>query len=145
MTLSGIRHGQRTKQKGQSDLHQLIDLKLYLKRRWHMVFKREWYLGFDTNDRIIAIIDKVPKGTKYKWKNPDLLYIGKEGLIIIEVDGKVHDRKMLKTWERNDLYKDAGAKLIVLNIEEIKSSGKSIYKTLDCRMREILGGDCAEH
>ena len=110
-----------------------------------MVFKREWYLGFDTNDRIIAIIDKVPKGTKYKWKNPDLLYIGKEGLIIIEVDGKVHDRKMLKTWERNDLYKDAGAKLIVLNIEEIKSSGKSIYKTLDCRMREILGGDCAEH
>ena len=48
-----------------------------------MVFKREWYLGFDTNDRIIAIIDKVPKGTKYKWKNPDLLYIGKEGLMIL--------------------------------------------------------------
>ncbi|MFM7796182.1 MAG: hypothetical protein ACKO7N_05395, partial [Candidatus Nitrosotenuis sp.] len=83
---SGIRYGQR-KQSGQSDTTQLIQIKSYLKKRWHLDFKREWYVGFDSNERIISIVNKVPKGTKYKWKNPDLLHMGKHGMIIIEVDG----------------------------------------------------------
>jgi len=141
---SGIRFGQR-KQSGQSDTAQLIQINSYLKKRWHLDFKREWYVGFDLNDRIVSIVNTVPKGTKYKWKNPDLLYMGKHGMIIIEVDGKVHDRKMLDTWKRNALYLSNGIKLIVLNISEISHSGKTLYEKLDCDLDKILGGLCAKH
>lgn len=142
---SGIRYGQK-KQSGQSDTHQLISIKSYLKKRWHLDFKREWYVGFDpVSLNIVAILDKVPKGTQIKWKNPDLIHIGKHGVIIIEVDGAVHDRKMLDTWKRNELYKINGVKLVVLNLAEIKASGKTIYEKLDCDLDKILGGTCAKH
>ncbi|MFM7796491.1 MAG: hypothetical protein ACKO7N_06990, partial [Candidatus Nitrosotenuis sp.] len=67
------------------------------------------------------------------------------GMIIIEVDGKVHDRKMLDTWKRNTLYLSNGIKLIVLNISEINQSGKTLFEKLDCDMDKILGGLCAKH
>ena len=140
---SGIRYGQR-KQSGQSDTQQLIQIKSYLKKRWHLDFKREWYIGFE-NDKLITIVERVPKGTQFKWKNPDLLYMGKYGMIIIEVDGTVHDRKMLDTWKRNELYKSNGIKLVVLNLAEIKASGKTIYDKLDCDLDRMLGGLCAKH
>ena len=144
MTQSGIRFGQR-KQKGQSDTEQLIGVRNYLKRRWHLDFKREWYLGFTQEDRLTMIMECVPKGTQFKWKNPDLLYIGKFGMIIIEVDGAVHDRKVLDTWKRNELYISNGIKLIVLNLASIKASGKTLFQTLDCDLDRILGGLCAKH
>jgi hypothetical protein len=102
-------------------------------------FKREWYLGFGSEDNLVAIMECVPKGTHYRWKNPDLLYMGKYGMIIIEVDGAVHDRKVSTTEKRNDLYLSNRIKLIVLNLRDIKANGKTLNEALDEKMRRILG------
>lgn len=113
-----------------------------------MVFNREWYVGFGIEDGLLyRVLEAVPEKifAKFRWKNPDLIYIGKYGIIIIEVDGSVHDRKVQKTLDRNELYINAGIKLIVLNLANIKEINKTIFQVLDCEITKIMGGQCAEH
>ena len=140
---SGIAFGQRTKQKGQSDLDQLIRLKQFLKERFHMDFKREWYVGFDREyGHLCRISESVGKQEleRFKWKNPDLLCIDKQyGIIIVELDGAIHDRKVQKTIQRNELFRGAGIKLIVLNIADIKECKETIIGKLESEMLDILG------
>lgn len=145
---SGIAFGQRTKQKGQSDLAQLVSLKTFLKQRFDMRFDREWYVGFDKEyGHLCRISESVGKREleRFKWKNPDLLCVHKQyGIIIVELDGAVHDRKVQKTIERNELFRGAGIKLIVLNIADIKELGKSIKDVLECEMLNLIGSGCDE-
>ena len=145
--LSGIAFGQRTKQKGQSDTDQLVALKRFLKDRFDMDFKREWYVGFEQEQNYLCRIGEEVgrnESRKFIWKNPDLLCIDRKyGLIIIELDGAVHDRKVRKTQERNKLFTGAGIKLIVLNISDIKESGKTIKEACECEMLKLIGhGQC---
>jgi len=141
---SGIAFGQRTKQKGQSDLEQLVSLKQFLKQRFHMDFKREWYVGFDREyGNLYRISESVGKQEleKFRWKNPDLLCIDRQyGVIIVELDGAIHDRKVQKTIERNELFRGAGIKLIVLNIADIKESRKTIIEQLEIEMSKLFKG-----
>jgi hypothetical protein len=140
---SGIAFGQRTKQKGQSDLNQLIRLKQFLKERFHMNFKREWYVGFDREyGHLCRISESVGRQEleRFKWKNPDLLCIDKQyGIIIVELDGAIHDRKVQKTIQRNELFRGAGIKLIVLNIADIKECKETIIGKLESEMLELIG------
>tara|TARA_R110002074_G_scaffold272226_1_gene443922 strand:- start:792 stop:1235 length:444 start_codon:yes stop_codon:yes gene_type:complete len=140
---SGIAFGQRTKQKGQSDLDQLIRLKQFLKERFHMDFKREWYVGFDKEyGHLCRISESVGRQEleRFKWKNPDLLCIDKQyGIIIVELDGAIHDRKVQKTIQRNELFRGAGIKLIVLNIADIKECQETIIGKLEFEMLELIG------
>ena len=140
---SGIAFGQRTKQKGQSDLDQLIRLKQFLKGRFHMDFKREWYVGFDKEyGHLCRISESVGRQEleRFKWKNPDLLCIDKQyGIIIVELDGAIHDRKVQKTIQRNELFRGAGIKLIVLNIADIKECQETIIGKLEFEMLNIVG------
>lgn len=141
---SGIAYGQRTKQKGQSDLEQLIMLKQFLKQRFHMDFKREWYVGFDREyGNLYRVSESVGRQelSKFKWKNPDLIcFDNQHGIIIVELDGAVHDRKVQKTVERNDLFRGAGIKLVVLNIADIKEVGETIIGRLESDMMELIHG-----
>ena len=141
---SGIAFGQRTKQKGQSDLEQLISLKQFLKQRFHMDFKREWYVGFDKEyGNLCRISEQVGRKEleRFRWKNPDLLCVDKEyGIIIVELDGSIHDRKVQKTIERNELFRGAGIKLVVLNIADIKESGETIINSLETNMLDLIHG-----
>jgi hypothetical protein len=141
--LSGIAYGQRTKQKGQSDLTQLITLKRYLRDRFHMDFKREWYIGFDKEYGYICRVSETVSNRdikKFKWKNPDLLCIHKKhGFIIVELDGSVHDRKIRKTEERNELFRGGGIKLVVLNIADIKECGETIIERLEKEILKLTG------
>jgi hypothetical protein len=141
---SGIAFGQRTKQKGQSDLEQLISLKQFLKQRFHMDFKREWYVGFDKEyGNLCRISESVGRKEleRFRWKNPDLLCVDKEyGIIIVELDGSIHDRKVQKTIERNELFRGAGIKLVVLNIADIKESGETIINSLETNMLDLIHG-----
>jgi len=66
----------------------------------------------------------------------------KFGIIVIEVDGGVHDRKVQKTLDRNELYISAGIKLIVLNIADIKFANKTIFEVIDTEMTRVT---CAKH
>jgi len=140
---SGIAFGQRSKQKGQSDLDQLIRLKQFLKGRFHMDFKREWYVGFDREyGHLCRISESVGRQEleRFKWKNPDLLCIDKQyGIIIVELDGAIHDRKVQKTIQRNELFRGAGIKLIVLNIADIKECKETIIGKLESEMLNIVG------
>ena len=141
---SEISFGQRTKQKGQSDLEQLISLKQILKQRFHMDFKREWYVGFDKEyGNLCRISESVGRKEleRFRWKNPDLLCVDKEyGIIIVELDGSIHDRKVQKTIERNELFRGAGIKLVVLNIADIKESGETIINSLETNMLDLIHG-----
>ena len=141
---SGIAFGQRTKQKGQSDLEQLIMLKQFLKQRFHMDFKREWYVGFDREyGNLYRISESVGKQelSEFKWKNPDLLcFDNQHGIIIVELDGSIHDRKVQKTVERNELFRGAGIKLVVLNIADIKEVGETIIGRLESDMMDLIHG-----
>ena len=140
---SGIAFGQRTKQKGQSDLDQLIRLKQFLRQRFHMDFKREWYVGFDREyGNLYRISESVGRQEleRFRWKNPDLLCVDKQhGVIIVELDGAIHDRKVKKTEERNDLFRGAGIKLVVLNIADIKECQETIIERLESEMLKIVG------
>jgi hypothetical protein len=133
---SGIGFGQRNKQRGQSDIETLVNVKRYLFRKWKIRWiKIEWYLLFDKEkERIHKWTDVVTKeeATNYIVKNPDIMLWYKTcGLVIIEVDGAVHDRKVAKTVERNRLYREAGLKLIVVNLADMKERKKSIEDYLD--------------
>ena len=143
---SGISYGQRTKQKGQSDLAQLISLKRYLKDRFHMNFKREWYVGFDKEyGYLCRISESVGRKEleRFKWKNPDLICCDKQyGVIIVELDGAIHDRKVAKTEARNELFRGGGIKLVVLNIADIKECNETIIERLECEMLHIVGTPC---
>jgi len=141
--LSGIAYGQRVKQKGQSDLDQLVSIKRFLKQRFHMDFKREWYVGFEKKYGHVCKISETvgrSESTRWRWKNPDLLCISKQyGLIIIELDGAIHDRKVGKTEERNKLYRGAGIKLIVINIADTKEMGETILERTEEEMMKLVG------
>ena len=109
-----------------------------------MDFKREWYVGFDREyGNLYRISESVGRQelSKFKWKNPDLLCIDNEyGIIIVELDGAIHDRKVQKTIERNELFRGAGIKLVVLNIADIKEVGETIIGRLESDMMDLIHG-----
>ena len=108
-----------------------------------MDFKREWYVGFDREyGNLYRISESVGKQelSEFKWKNPDLLcFDNQHGIIIVELDGAIHDRKVQKTVERNVLFRGAGIKLVVLNIADIKEFGETIQDHLAQEMKKIVG------
>jgi hypothetical protein len=140
---SGISYGQRNKQRGQSDAETLVAVKRYLFKRYKIRWiKIEWYLLFDKEkERLYKWTETVSKEEvkEYIVKNPDIMMWYKTcGLVIIEVDGAVHDRKVAKTVERNRLYRDANLKLIVINLADIKERKMSIEDYLDRELERYL-------
>ena len=141
---SGIRYGIRYKQNFQNDIYLLIRLGKYLRQKYNMEFRREWYVGFDkTSGKAVKILREVryDQMEGLRWKNPDLLCLHpKTGLWIIEVDGKVHNVEVAKTNKRNEIYKNAGIKYIVLDLELIKFKKIKIEEELDWKMMKLLHG-----
>ena len=132
----GINFGQRTKQNAQSDIETLVNVKRYIYKKWKIRWiKIEWYFLFDKEkERLHKWTDSVTKeeAERYIVKNPDIILWYKTcGLVIIEIDGAVHDRKVAKTVERNRLYRDAHMKLIVVNLADIKERKQSVEEYLD--------------
>jgi|TARA_R110000782_G_scaffold47144_3_gene103815 hypothetical protein len=140
---SGIAYGQKNLQRGANDTSILISLKTFLRQEFLLEFKREWYVGFDKEyGNLCRIAESIGKAElqRFKWKNPDLLCVSNEfGIIIVELDGAIHDRKVQKTVERNVLFRGAGIKLIVLNIADIKEFGETIKDHLSQEMKKIVG------
>ena len=59
---------------------------------------------------------------------------------IIEVDGAVHDRKVQKTLERNELFRSNGIKLIVVNLADLKELEINIYEYIDSEILRLING-----
>jgi len=131
-------------QHGQSDTSQLITIARYLKDKWHLQFKREWYVGFDKRTgKVRNITQSVTYNERnlYRWRNPDLLHIHRtRGLIIIEIDGSIHDKKTSATSRRNEQYEQGDIKLIVINLRNIKFAGKTVEETLDYKLEQLFKG-----
>ena len=137
--LSGISYGQK-KQEGQTDTQQLIEIASYLRKKYKVRVEREPYLLFKSDIllRILTYVKKQQLGENIQVKEPDLLWIDKYGMWIIEVDGAVHDRKVIKTEKRNSLYLSNHIKLIVVNLAEIKFRKINIYTYIDKRITELI-------
>ncbi len=130
---SGIAYGQK-KQAGQSDTEQLIQIASYLRKKYKVKVKREPYILFNADKKLISILDHVKHSDvdrSIEIKNPDLLWFDKYGLWICEVDGAVHNRKVEKTRKRNELFINNHIKLIVVNLADIKELGLNIYDYID--------------
>jgi len=129
-------------QYGQSDTSQLISIANYINKRWHLQFKREWYVGFDKrNGQVRSITQSVTFNERnlYRWRNPDLLFIHRtRGLIIIEIDGSIHDKKTGATSRRNDQYEQGHIKLIVINLRNIKFSRTTMEEEIDRQLDKLL-------
>tara|TARA_R110002167_G_scaffold321710_1_gene527605 strand:+ start:353 stop:844 length:492 start_codon:yes stop_codon:yes gene_type:complete len=136
---SGIAYGQK-KQYGQSDTEQLIQIASYLRKKYKIKVKREPYLIFNVNNKLIKIKESVTKAdlNDCSVKNPDLLWIDKYGMWIAEIDGAVHDRKIQKTLERNRLFRSNNIKLIVVNLADCKELGVDIYEYIDSEILSLI-------
>ncbi len=139
---SGIAYGQK-KQNGQSDTEQLISISSYLRKKYKVKVHREHYIIFNNEtDKLMKIKDHVTKKDLNDGypKNPDILWMDKYGLWVIEVDGAVHDRKVEKTRKRNELFIKNHIKLIVVNLADIKELGLNIYDYIDDKILERIRG-----
>jgi hypothetical protein len=129
-------------QKGQSDTSQLISIRRYINKRWHMNFRREWYVGFGKRDgQVRRIVESVTHSevNDFKWRNPDLLLIHRlRGLIVIEIDGSIHDKKTEATARRNRQYEQANVKLIVINLASVRHGSKTLEEEIDWKMMKLL-------
>jgi len=136
---SGIAYGQK-KQYGQSDTAQLIAIASYLRKKYKTKVKREAYLIFNINNKLIKIKEYVSKAdlNDCTVKNPDLLWIDKYGMWIVEVDGAVHDRKVEKTNQRNELFRSNNINLIVVNLSELKELELDIYEYIDSEILRLI-------
>jgi len=136
---SGIAYGQK-KQYGQSDTAQLIAIASYLRKKYKTKVKREAYLIFNINNKLIKIKEYVTKAdlNDCTAKNPDLLWIDKYGMWIVEVDGAVHDRKVEKTNQRNELFRNNNIKLIVVNLADCKELELDIYDYIDSEILRLI-------
>ena len=136
---SGIAYGQK-KQYGQSDTAQLIAIVSYLRKKYKVKVRREEYLIFNIDNKLIKSKDYVTKAdlNDCTAKNPDLTWIDKYGMWIIEVDGAVHDRKVEKTLQRNELFRSNNTKLIVVNLAELKELELDIYDYIDSEILRLI-------
>ena len=136
---SGIAYGQK-KQYGQSDTAQLIAIASYLRKKYKTKVKREAYLIFNINNKLIKIKEYVTKAdlNDCTAKNPDLTWIDKYGMWIAEIDGAVHDRKVEKTNQRNELFRSNSIKLIVVNLAELKELQLDIYDYIDSEILRLI-------
>jgi len=104
-----------------------------VEREWYIVFDKHigHYLGYTSNIKIENI---------NKIRNPDIIIIDKKTnklLLVIEIDGGVHDKKIEDTERRNKDYELAGIPLAVINKLEIETT---IFDLLDKIIQEKLGG-----
>jgi len=132
MKLSGIRYGQG-KQTRPNDIDMLIEIKQFLAKKG-ISAHLEWYVLFEKNTHKIENVCEVvtrEEAEYYLVKNPDLCWMKDNRLNIIEVDGASHDHHVAKTEARNQLYRDAGINLVVLNLAEIKEKGMTPIEFLE--------------
>ena len=136
---SGIAYGQK-KQQGASDTEQLIAIKRHLVKKYKVKVMREPYLLFNTNDKLKKIKDHVTRTdlNDHYPKNPDLLWVDKYGMWILESDGSAHDYKTEKTRKRNELFRDNGINLIVCNLADLKETNQNLYNYIDVEILRII-------
>ena len=118
---------------------ELVDIGQFLRETTKYRVEREWYILFDKmTGEYIGYQETFNGNIKYKPRNPDLILIDKKTkniVLIIEIDGGVHDKKFADTEQRNEEYFLAGLPLLTINKLEIETT---IFDLVDKKVREYL-------
>ena len=118
---------------------ELVDIGQFLRETTDYRVERELYILFNkmTGD-YVGYQETFNGNTKYKPRNPDLILIDKNTkkiVLIIEIDGGVHDTKISNTEDRNEEYIMANLPLLTINKLEIETT---IFDLVDKKVREYL-------
>jgi len=102
--------------------------------------EREWFIVFDKMTGEYLGYQKTFNDVtrKYKVHNPDLILINKKTrklVLVIEIDGAVHDVHFLDTEQRNEDYYFAGVPLVVVNQRDITTT---LIDLVNKKVREWL-------
>jgi len=118
---------------------ELVDIGQFLRDTTNYRVEREWYILFNKmTGEYVSYQETFNGNIKYKPRNPDLILIDKKTnkiVLIIEIDGGVHDKKFADTEERNEEYVMARLPLLTINKLEIETT---IFDLVDKKIREYL-------
>ncbi len=118
---------------------ELVDIGQFLRETTDYRVEREWYVLFDKmTGEYMGYQETFNGNLKYKPRNPDLMLIDKKTkkiILIVEIDGGVHDKKFASTEQRNEEYFFAGLPLLVISKLEIETT---IFDLVDRKIREYL-------
>ena len=118
---------------------ELVDIGQFLRDTTKYRVEREWYILFNKmTGEYVSYQETFNGNIKYKPRNPDLILIDKNTnkiVLIIEIDGGVHDKKFADTEERNEEYVMARLPLLTINKLEIETT---IFDLVDKKVREYL-------
>ena len=118
---------------------ELVDIGQFLRETTDYRVEREWYILFDKmTGEYMGYQETFNGNLKYKPRNPDLILIDKKTkkiILIVEIDGGVHDKKFANTEQRNEEYFFAGLPLLVISKLEIETT---IFDLVDRKIREYL-------
>tara|TARA_R110000751_G_scaffold190160_2_gene296022 strand:- start:32 stop:451 length:420 start_codon:yes stop_codon:yes gene_type:complete len=118
---------------------ELVDIGQFLRETTNYRVEREWYILFDKmTGEYMGYQETFNGNIKYKPRNPDLILIDKKTkkiVLIIEIDGGVHDKKFADTENRNEEYFLAGLPLLTINKLEIETT---IFDLVDKKVMEYL-------
>ena len=118
---------------------ELVDIGQFLRETTDYRVEREWYILFDKmTGEYMGYQETFNGNLKYKPRNPDLILIDKKTkkiILIVEIDGGVHDKKFANTEQRNEEYFLSGLPLLVISKLEIETT---IFDLVDRKIREYL-------
>ena len=118
---------------------ELVDIGQFLRETTNYRVEREWYIIFDKmTGEYMGYQETFNGNLKYKPRNPDLILIDKNKkkiILILEIDGGVHDKKFANTEQRNEEYFLAQLPLLTINKLEIETT---IFDLVDKKIREYL-------
>lgn len=123
-----------------NDERELVEVGQFIRDTTDYRVEREWYILFEKETGFYVGYSKTFNGNpKYKPRNPDLIIINKNTnqlLLVIEIDGSVHDVHISETEERNEEYRYAGVPLLVIDKREIETT---IFDLVHKKLIERLG------
>ena len=120
---------------------ELVEVGQFIRDTTKYRVEREWYILFDRKTGKYVGFKETFSNKQFLYanpKNPDLILIDKKTgklVLIIEIDGGVHDKKFFDTEQRNEDYISAGLPLLVINKLEIETT---IFDLVYKKLGEIL-------
>ncbi len=116
----------------------LVEVGQFIRDTFKCRVEREWYIVFDKwSGTYKGFTASTAIGFANTVRNPDLMIIKNNKIkLIIEIDGGIHDKKLLDTEKRNEDYFLAGLPFIVISKLEIETT---IFDLVYKKVSEKIG------
>ena len=95
---------------------------------------------YKSNKTYMSYSKNIPMEFANKIRNPDLILIDKKTnklILVIEIDGGIHDKKFFDTEKRNEEYFFAGVPLLIISKLDIETTiFDLVYKKVSEKLNE---------